>query len=194
MQPLYLFVGKSASGKTTIANLLEENYNYKPVESYTTRPPRYVGERGHTFVSENEFDNLEDLAAYTEYNGHKYGTTNEQLDSCDLYVIDVPGVETLLERYTTDREIYIIYFDSNVHTRILRMIDRHDSDMAIINRLLQDEQYNWYSRLRALVRYHTCFEHQNITLHKIDANKNIENVLQQILCYINDLKKEDDER
>ena len=41
--PLFLFVGRSASGKTTIANILEEKYGHKQVQSYCTRPPRYEG-------------------------------------------------------------------------------------------------------------------------------------------------------
>ncbi len=41
-------VGESGSGKSTIAELLEkEGYNY--IKSYTTRKPRYKGERGHIF-------------------------------------------------------------------------------------------------------------------------------------------------
>lgn len=187
-KPLFLFVGKSASGKTTIATLLEEKYGLIQVESYTTRKPRYYGERGHVFISDAAFDKLVNLAAYTEYNGHRYGTTCEQLDGCDLYVVDVPGVETLLEAYDETRPIHIIYFDAGVRTRILRMIDRHDSDMAVINRLLQDEEYSWYSKLSALVRYATCFEHRDVTLQKVNADENIENVLEQVLCYIN--KKE----
>ena len=143
--PLYLLVGKSASGKSTIADILEQTYGHKPVESYTTRNPRYDGERGHIFINENEFNNLENLVAYTEYDGHKYGTTSAQLDECGLYIVDIPGVETLLKRYNTERPIRIIYFNASVRTRILRMIDRHDSDIAIIKRLLQDEQVDWYA-------------------------------------------------
>ena len=37
---LYLIVGASGSGKTTVANALEEKYGYKQLQSYTTRPMR----------------------------------------------------------------------------------------------------------------------------------------------------------
>ena len=50
-KPLYLFVGKSASGKTTTADLLEKRYGHKQVYSYCTRKPRYEGEIGHIFIS-----------------------------------------------------------------------------------------------------------------------------------------------
>ena len=74
-KPLFLFVGRSASGKTTIADMLAKEHGYKQVESYTTRKPRFDGERGHIFVSEEEFKNLGELAAYTYYNDNHYGTT-----------------------------------------------------------------------------------------------------------------------
>ena len=186
-KPLFLFVGKSASGKTTIAKLLEEKHGCKQVESYTTRTPRYDGEVGHTFISEEEFDHLGELAAYTEYNGYRYGTTFEQLDQCDIYVIDVPGVETLLQKLSSDsRPICIIYFDAAVSTRIDRMIDRGASDMEIVSRLHHDDTtYDWYRALDRLEWHYKNIKHQDIELHAIDANEDIENVLSQVLYYIN---------
>ena len=182
--PLHLFVGQSGCGKTTITELLEERYNYVSVKSYTTRAPRYDGENGHTFISDAEFDELKDLVAYTIYNSYKYGTTKEQLDNANLYVIDIPGVETLLQNYQTSRKIVVLYFDSSVKTRIDRMLDRHDSDSAIIGRLHNDEAYDWYRELDKLIWHYKNNEHRNVELHKIDANENKENVLQQVLRYI----------
>lgn len=186
-KPLFLFVGKSASGKTTIADLMEQKYGYKQVYSYTTRPPRYEGEIGHIFVTPENFNYLGKLAAYTLYNGFKYGTTFKQLEECSTYVIDVPGVETLLERWEdNDRPIYIFYFDAAVSTRIDRMVDRGSSDMEIIKRLYNDDTTeDWYRNLDKLVWHYKNNERMNIELYKIDANENIENVLEQVLYYIN---------
>lgn len=183
MNPLFLFVGKSASGKTTIADILERTYGHKSVESYTTRKPRYDGERGHIFISESDFDNLGELVAYTEYDGHRYGTTSPQLDECTLYVIDIPGIDTLLQRYNTKRPIYIIYFNVSVRTRILRMIERGDSDMAIIKRLLQDEQVDWYDQLEILTKYYSRCK-KDVKLFGVNAEGTTEEVLEIILdCF-----------
>lgn len=184
MNPLFCMVGKSASGKTTIANILEKQYGHKQVQSYTTRQPRYNGEVGHIFVTKEEFDALGDLAAYTLYNNNEYGTTFKQLEECDIYVIDVPGVETLLERYKNDRPIVVIYFDTTVYTRITRMIDRHDSDMAIIARLLQDEKDDWHHRLDALVWHHANINGKNVNLHSVNANGDKADVLKMVLHYM----------
>lgn len=180
-KPLYLFVGQSGSGKTTAAELLEDKFGYKSVQSYTTRPKRHDNETGHIFVSKEEFDKLTDLAAYTEYNGFEYCTTSSQLDDCDIYVIDVPGVETLLKKYTNkDRRICIIYFKSNVSTRIERMVERGDSDMHIVSRLHNDEKYDWFKKLEQLEFYFSELEFRKVKLFFVHADKNKKEVLKEV--------------
>lgn len=184
-KPLFLFVGKSSSGKTTVANNLEERYGGKQVFSYTTRAPRHDGEIGHVFITDDEFDNLGELAAYTFYNGHRYGTTFHQLDECNIYVVDVHGVQTLLEKCKNyNRTICIVYFDATVYNRIHRMLDRGDSDMQIIARLLQDEKDDWYDQLDSLVWHYANNEHMPIELYKVNANSALQEVTEQILYYM----------
>ena len=182
--PLFLLVGPSGSGKTTVAETLAKSYGYPTVESYTTRPRRYDGETGHMFIAEAEFDELKDIVAYTEYNGFRYCTTKDQLDLVSTYVVDLPGVETLLQNYKTDRPIVIFYFDSTVTTRINRMLDRHDSDTTIVGRLHNDEAFDWYDRLNHIVWHYANIKHKNVELYKIDANKNKEEVLEMVLYYM----------
>ena len=196
---LHLFVGPSASGKTTVANELEgmgcyhmfENgslkmaYLGKQVRSYTTRPPRYENEDGHIFVTDEEFNKLTNIVAYTTYNNYRYCTTKEQLDEVNMYVVDIDGVHTLLDNYITERPIKIWYFDASINTRIHRMLDRGDSDIAIISRLLNDEQYNWYDRLRILVDYYQTFKNKdNIDLRSIDADEQLHEVVCKIKGYM----------
>lgn len=187
---LYLFVGKSASGKSTIANLLEERYRLKQVRSYTTRKPRYDSEDGHIFVDMDAFEKLGKLAAYTFYNNNHYGVTYEQLEQCDVYVIDPVGTEALLKNLNGNRPIRIIYFDTSVATRINRMVERGAGDHEIISRLLNDDATSdWFRALDKIVWHYKNIEKQDVELYKIDANENIENVLKQVLYYI---KKNDD--
>lgn len=181
-KPLYLFVGKSGSGKTTAANILEAQFDYTQLQSYTTRPQRHENETGHIFISEEEFDELENIVAYTKYNNYRYCATEDQLNHTDVYVVDIPGVETLLAKYTNkNRTICIIYFNVSINNRILRMVDRGDSDHAIIERLLQDEELDWERQLNHLS---WCYKHvfnQNVVLHTIDANTTIDKVVEQII-------------
>lgn len=189
-KPLYLLVAKSASGKTTVAEILESQYGLKSIQSYTTRPKRYEDETGHTFISEDEFDKLENIMGYNKYNGYRYCCTKEQLDAADIYVVDVPGVETLLDRYQSERPIIILYFDTSVCTRIDRMIDRHDSDMQIVSRIYNDEKSDWLVDLKVL-KWHYAYDlHRDVTLHIIDANQDIESVMEQVIHHIKELEND----
>lgn len=182
--PIFLFVGKSASGKTTIAEMLESKHGYKTLQSYTTRPKRYDDETGHIFISDDEFDKLPDIIAYTEYNGHRYCATKDLLDKADIYVVDVPGVETLLKRYKSDRPICVIYFDASVPTRIDRMITRHDCDAAIISRLYNDEQSDWEKDVEYLTWHYRNNFDRDVQMYLVNANSNLDTVFNVVSRYI----------
>lgn len=189
-KPLHLLVGRSASGKTSVASLLEEKYNMSQTQSYTTRPKRYFGEIGHVFVSDSQFDKLKNIVGYTEYNGFRYCATQEQLDYADMYVVDVPGVETLLEKYSSDRPIVVFYFDASIRTRINRMLERGDHDTAVISRLYTDEEFDWHDELNKLVWNAKNNDGRNIEMYVIDANQDLDNVMLQVTRYINNKETE----
>ena len=189
-KPLYLLVGRSASGKTTIANLLESEYGLCQLQSYTTRPKRSEDEVGHTFISNDEFDELANIVGYTEYHGHRYCSTKEQIDAVDTYVIDVHGVETLLKSYKSDRPIIVIYFDATIRTRIDRMIDRGESDAFIVSRLYNDDEFDWKQELNKLVWHYKNNERKSVEMYIVDANQDIETVVGQIVSYMNHKEEE----
>lgn len=183
-KPLFLFVGKSASGKTSVANMLESD-GYTQVSSYTTRLPRYEGEVGHTFITEEEYNRLENIVASTLYNGYHYCTTLEQIQDADIYVIDVPGVKTLLANYDKlNRYIYVLYFDANICNRIRRMLKRHDSDTQIVGRLLQDEENDWLKDLLNI----EFNNRDKMVIYNVDANQNLEYAYTSVKEFIESVK------
>lgn len=143
---IYLFVAQSGCGKTTLTESLEKTYGLTSIQSYTTRPQRYNGETGHTFVSDEEFDKLENLVAYTEFNNYRYAATAEQVNNNALYVIDPKGVEYFKEHYKGEKGIKIIYLTSPLTTRYERMVVRAkhggasnlDASEAALSRITND--------------------------------------------------------
>lgn len=183
-KPLFLFVGRSASGKTSIANMICQN-GYSQVYSYTTRPPRYDGEIGHTFLTDEEYDKLENIVASTLYNGYRYCTTLEQVQKEDIYVVDIPGVQTLMENYDKlNRKVYVLYFSVDVYNRIQRMISRGDSDTQIVSRLLTDEKADWLDQIMDLNESRKMFD-----LKIVAANDPIEVVYNRVKKYIQEKTK-----
>ena len=106
---IILLVGKSGTGKTTIAERCEELYGLRQIQSYTTRPRRTPDETGHIFASERMFHSLKDLVAYTKFNGYEYCATAQQVEENDIYVIDPKGVEYFREHYHGSKQPVIVY-------------------------------------------------------------------------------------
>ncbi len=143
---LFLITGPSGSGKTTLCDQLCTISWLKSVESYTTRKPRYEGERGHIFV-ESYVDWLKThpapVAAYTKFDNNEYWTTIQQLEEADLYVIDPAGVCYMRSLYTGSKALRIVYLDTSALERFRRMRSRGDSVWASLRRLLHDVRQFW---------------------------------------------------
>lgn len=135
---LILLVGPSGSGKSTIASMLELRNGWRQLRSYTTRPKRYPTEGGHVFISEEDFRILKDLMAYTEYSGFRYGATKQQLEESGIYVVDIPGVESLVRNYRGSKKLVAFCLPVDESQTRERMAARGDSGKAIEERLATD--------------------------------------------------------
>lgn len=174
---LYCIVGKSGSGKTTIANKLE-NAGLKVISSYTTRPPRHKNEKGHIFVDESFFnENRADMVAYDKYNGFEYGVTSEQIEENDVYVINPSGIKYLKNNYEGDKLIVCIYLKTSLKDRYTRMRKRGNSLKFALKRLWVDMREFKDFEIRANL---TC---KNSNIHDINT------VVDKIFNYINNLEK-----
>lgn len=125
---IFLIIGCSGSGKTTITEQLEKRYGLKSIQSYTTRPKRYDDETGHTFVTDDEFDKLTDRVGYTEFAGNRYCATAEQVENNDLYIIDPKGVDFFMKAYKGSKTPKIIFINSDLTTRYERMKSRAEEN------------------------------------------------------------------
>lgn len=135
---IVLIVGKSGTGKSTICGYLEADYGVKELRSYTTRPRRGADDNSYIFVSDEEFDNLDGIVAYTEYNGYRYCATEKQIEECDTYIIDPDGVDYFLKKYTGKKIPMVVYIATPESIRGRRMAYRGQSDEEINNRLELD--------------------------------------------------------
>lgn len=102
---ILLILGKSGSGKTTIAEgLCKDKDKYHFIDSYTDRPKRDVNETGHTFVDRGQMDVLlkgDDVVASTEINGKRYCTIKSQFDEnrVNVYIVDLYGINDTIEAF-----------------------------------------------------------------------------------------------
>jgi guanylate kinase len=109
MKPsIIAIVGESGSGKTTVADYLERAYKIPMILSYTDRPRRTPDEKGHKFVSKEEYDNfkLEDMIAHTQFGNARYCCLKQDVQKVNSYVIDEDGLDYLVNNFSNDYTIY----------------------------------------------------------------------------------------
>lgn len=122
---LVCIVGRTAAGKSIIAKKLAERLGLSVVKSYKTGKPtpedvkNGLENADHIFITDEEFDKLEDIAAKTEINGVRYCTTVDQLEQNDFYVIDPIGVKELREKYGKKFHIteFYIYAEEDIRKK-----------------------------------------------------------------------------
>ena len=134
---IYLLIGESGSGKTTIADRLSSDLGLKQLWSYTTRKPRYDGERGHIFV--DELDPRAKCVAYTKFDGNHYWATQQQIEENDVYVVDPDGLLYFMLRYDGEKIPVVFFIDTTTHTRRKRLRKRGDSRAQIRQRIRHDK-------------------------------------------------------
>jgi guanylate kinase len=134
-----LIVGNSGSGKTTVVEELEKRYGLKPIQSYTTRQPRYKGETGHIFVQHKDMPPHSEMVGYTLYNYQHYWATKQQVEDNDLYVIDPAGIQYFREHYDGDKPYLVIQIWAPEEICKQRMFARGDSEDAVKARLAYDK-------------------------------------------------------
>ena len=186
---IFLIVGCSGSGKTTITEQLEQKYGLKSIQSYTTRKPRYDGETGHIFISDEEFDKLTDMVAYTEFDSKRYCATAEQVENNDLYIIDPKGVDFFMKAYKGSKTPKIIFISSNLTTRYERMVGRAETKgkshqeaiESSLTRIVNDAgEFYDYIQGQAWVDY-VC---------KNNSNDKLEDIVDKIFDYISSCESE----
>ena len=173
---IYLFIGESGCGKTTICNQLAED-GLKQLWSYTTRKKRYDGEPGHVFV--DTFPQNTRCVAYTNFDGCEYWATAEQVDESDTYVVDPAGLQWFLSNYHGDKKPIVFYLDTSRLTRRRRMKARGDKPEDIRRRLQHDKEEFAQFRYDA---YH-CSDALPLVII-IDNNANDGSGLQKVRDYI----------
>lgn len=140
---MVVIIGASASGKTEISKILQNEYGFKKCITTTTRKMR-LNEINHVdyhFISKNEFLFRLGEGEFVEhaiYNDNYYGINSKDISSDALVIVEPNGANTLIDKLCSDA--YVVYIETNEDIRKNRMIKRNDDIKDIINRLNNDEE------------------------------------------------------
>lgn len=149
MHTIFLLVGRSASGKDSIADELVKR-GYKKLKSYTTRPRRVNEGDTHVFIDESEVEKyIPDMVAHTKIGDYQYFATKEQMAENDIYIIDPLGVLFMEfhEGYDPNIRTVIIYINQLERVRYARARERGDKKEDIIKRFMaENDQFEEFER------------------------------------------------
>lgn len=146
----FLLIGRTASGKSSIAKEVCRHLGLKQVISYTTRPMRKTEANGadHIFILETDVNQYkDDIAAYTVINGYQYFTTFDVIDKADIYVIDPNGVDSLKLKCGNRYKFIEIYIFTPKRIAEQRAKQRGDAVSEFRERWdAENEQFKNYER------------------------------------------------
>ena len=176
--------GKSASGKNFAARKLEE-YGYKTIVTYTTRPKRKGEKQDITyhFISDEEFKQKIDEGFFAEWKSYitnegiwYYGSSLEDIESADdrsVIILTPQGYRDIKEKFP-DKNITCIYLYENIDTMRKRLSKRGDDPKEVERRIKSDlEDFKNFES-----------ESDKIVYNNFDAD--INEVIKKILDFVED--------
>jgi len=148
---LICLMGRTASGKDTLANKLCERTGLRQIISYTTRERRVNEGDTHIFISDEEYKTLEDsgrIAAFTQIGTYKYCCTIDQLYENDIYVIDPVGVQHLRELDLPNLRLVTVYVNTPDDVRKDRALSKRGDDRLTFMKREMAERDQFRAMLR----------------------------------------------
>lgn len=130
---LLCLIGRSASGKDTLANKLCEKAGLKQIISYTTRERRENEGDTHIFITNEQYNTLEQsgqIAAFTQIGQYRYCCTIDQLYSNDVYVIDYDGINHLRKLNLPNLRLVTVFINVPDYIREERALKMRKDDRA----------------------------------------------------------------
>ena len=127
---IIVLLGASGSGKSTIENIISENYGFEKIISFTTRPKRDTEVDGKDYYfTTNEIFKMSiknnHFAEWDEYSQNRlYGTLKPNYESGNKVVVLTPNGLRQVKRNCKDVDIFSVLVEANLGTRIKRYIDR----------------------------------------------------------------------
>nr|WP_024835535.1 guanylate kinase [Clostridium sp. 12(A)] len=138
---MIVILGESASGKSTVQDILCKNYGYVRLITYTTRSPRKGEENGvdYHFISEDTFEEMSrkgEFCETAEYNGWHYATAKADCTNNKVVVLTPHGLRQM--KKIVDLTLDAFYINVPRRDRLVKILQRGDNIEEAYRRSLSD--------------------------------------------------------
>lgn len=175
-----IIVGRSCTGKSTLAGMLAEK-GLTVLKSYAVRKPRWDSEDSYHFITEEEASAMENKVLETVIRGTHYFTTAKDIMESDVLILDPKGMKEAAELFSeiAFRVVYLTMPD--LRERIFLALQRErkeDSDLIELEEtikgkfLSEDENFRDFE---AIIREGQGFGIKNIQMYYSIINSGDEN-------------------
>ena len=187
---VFVLTGNTGTGKTTVANYLNEFYEMPKVITHTTRPPREgeIDQIDYYFETEQSFENNHYLESVA-YANYRYGSSYEGLERAweksplISIVLDTAGAKTYSEKLG---DVAVVIFLTVTKTdELLGRLSKRGDNLEETRRRMASEEYKRDVQLPEPLQ---GIAHVVVNDDWLSTKEKIDNIVKQALVF--DLEEE----
>ena len=187
---VFVLTGNTGTGKTTVANYLNEFYEMPKVITHTTRPPREgeIDQIDYYFETEQSFEDNHYLESVA-YANYRYGSSYEGLERAweksplISIVLDTAGAKTYSEKLGD--EAVVIFLTVTKTDELLGRLSKRGDNLEETRRRMASEEYKRDVQLPKPLQ---GIAHVVVNDDWLSTKEKIDNIVKQALVF--DLEEE----
>ena len=187
---VFVLTGNTGTGKTTVANYLNEFYEMPKVITHTTRPPREgeIDQIDYYFETEQSFEDNHYLESVA-YANYRYGSSYEGLERAweksplISIVLDTAGAKTYSEKLGD--EAVVIFLTVTKTDELLGRLSKRGDNLEETHRRMASEEYKRDVQLPEPLQ---GIAHVVVNDDWLSTKEKIDNIVKQALVF--DLEEE----
>lgn len=178
MRNILVICGKTASGKNLVRDILVKKYNYNPIITYTSRPPRKGEKQDITyhFISQEDFEQKIEEGFFAEWKKYDteqgvwyYGTALTDCYDADDDTVAILTPDGVRDLQAIEIHMVVIYLYSNLNTIKQRLPIRGDNPKEVERRIGADvKDFNGAEMLADRIVYNNLSDDIEDVISNID--------------------------
>ena len=176
---IIVLLGKMATGKDTVINIIRNKITNMPtLISHTTRPKRRgeINGKDYYFVDNKTFESMIERGEFIEFRSYRpangdlwyYGLTKKEIsdNALSIVILDPIGYEALTSYFGKENVIGIL-LEANEETIYNRAVSRNGDSIEEINRRIEDDNIRFDKFKKKHLECHRVFNNNGRDINDV---------------------------